>query len=52
MDWLGEDTLQALQRELKREFLLVEKEQQEKVTLKREIEEMTRRYYVKCVEYE
>lgn len=37
--------LTTLQRNLKKEFLLVEKEQQEKVKLKREIEDNVRSYH-------
>jgi hypothetical protein len=39
-----------LQRELKKEFLLVEKEQQEKIKLKREIEDSIRSYHSLTIE--
>jgi hypothetical protein len=42
--------LAELQESLKKEFLLVEKEQQEKVKLKREIEELVRCYHRQAIE--
>lgn len=39
-----------LQRGLKKEFLLVEKEQQEKIKLKREIEDSIRSYHALSIE--
>lgn len=40
----------GLQRELKKEFLLVEKEQQEKIKLKREIEDSIRSHHALSIE--